>query len=118
MRSARIRHLPVVDDRGRLVGLVTHRDLLGAAPSDVAEPDEARRVRMMRLLTAREVMETHLTVAATHEAAASAGQRMLAAKIGCLPVVDDAGLLVGIITDEDFLRWATVRMGPATPQAA
>jgi diacylglycerol O-acyltransferase / wax synthase len=118
MRSARIRHLPVVDDGGRLVGLITHRDLLGAAPSDVAEPDEARRVRMMTFLTAHEVMETHLTVATTDERAGSAGQRMLAAKIGCLPVVDDAGLLVGIITDEDFLRWATMRMGPATPQAA
>ena len=73
---------------------------------------------MMTFLTAHEVMETHLTVATPDERAGSAGHRMLAANIGCLPVVDDAGLLVGIITDEDFLRWATVRMGPATPQAA
>jgi CBS domain-containing protein len=36
---------------------------------------------------------------------------MLAAKIGCLPVVDGGGRLVGIVTEEDFLRWATVRMG-------
>jgi CBS-domain-containing membrane protein len=41
MRRQRIRHLPVVDDIGRLVGLVTQRDLLGAAPSAVSEPDEA-----------------------------------------------------------------------------
>ena len=31
-------------------------------------------------------------------------------KIGCLPVVDDAGRLVGIVTAADFLRWATARL--------
>jgi CBS domain-containing protein len=43
---------------------------------------------------------------------------MLAAKIGCLPVVDDTGLLTGIITEEDFLRWATTRMNPAVASQA
>lgn len=110
MRSARIRHLPVVDELGRPIGLVTHRDLLGAAPSAVAEPQEASRVQILGWLTAREVMETHLIVAAPDEPAAAAGQRMLRAKIGCVPVVDTTGRLVGIVTEEDFLRWATAHM--------
>jgi CBS domain-containing protein len=32
---------------------------------------------------------------------------MLTAKIGCLPVIDEAGNLAGIVTEDDFLRWAT-----------
>ena len=35
---------------------------------------------------------------------------MLTAQIGCLPVIDDAGNLAGIVTEEDFLRWATAHM--------
>src|SRR5262249_3047681 len=113
MRRLRIRHLPVVDDIGHLIGLVTQRDLLGAAPSMVGEPDETVRLRRLGWLSAHDVMETHLVVAAPDEPAASAGQRMMAAKIGCLPVVDDTGDLAGIVTEEDFLRWATVQMAPA-----
>ena len=45
---------------------------------------------------------------------------MLAAKIGCLPVVDATGRVVGIVTEEDFLRWATAHMAPPAqePHAA
>ena len=118
MRRTRIRHLPVVDDIGRLIGIITHRDLLGASPSTVGEPDEAVRLRRLGWLTAHEVMETHLVVAAPDEPAGSAGQRMLAAKIGCLPVVDDTGQLAGIVTEEDFLRWATLQLAPAAASNA
>ena len=52
------------------------------------------------------------------EPAAAAGQRMLAAKIGCLPVVDGTGRLAGIVTEEDFLRWATSQMAPPAANAA
>src|SRR5262249_5837933 len=119
MKRCRIRHLPVVDDLGRPIGLISHRDLLGAAPSVVGEPEEATRLRRLGWLTAHDIMETHLVVTTPDELAGAAGQRMLAGKIGCLPVVDDTGRLTGIVTEEDFLRWATTRMSPAaTSQAA
>jgi len=118
MKRCRIRHLPVVDDLGRPIGLITQRDLLRAAPSSVGEPDEATRLRRLGWLTAHELMETHLSVATPDELAGSAGQRMLSAKIGCLPVVDDAGRLVGIVTEEDFLRWATTHMGQSKASQA
>src|SRR5262249_45707116 len=118
MRRKRIRHAPVVDARQRLVGLVTHRDLLSAAPSATAQPEEAARLLPLEWLAAREVMETHIPVATPEEPAADAGQRMLAAKIGCLPVVNDTGRLVGIVTEEDFLRWATGQMAPPGASSA
>ena len=56
-----------------------------------------------------------MSVAAPDDAAAEAGERMIRHKIGCLPVVEPTGRLVGIVTEEDFLRWATARMAPAEP---
>jgi diacylglycerol O-acyltransferase len=110
MRARRIRHLPVLDAAGRLVGIVTHRDLLAASSSSLDRETIEARVHVLAGSEASEVMETHLCVAGPDEAAAEAGARMIGHKIGCLPVLDEAGRLVGIVTEEDFVRWATERM--------
>jgi WS/DGAT/MGAT family acyltransferase len=112
MRARRIRHLPVVDGLGRLAGLVTHRDLMGASPSSLAGSGEDARLRLLAGGRAADVMETHVSVAAPEDRAAQAGERMIRHKIGCLPVVGSDGRLAGIVTEEDFLRWATTHMGP------
>jgi len=111
MQRARIRHLPVVDARKRVVGLVTHRDLLAASASSLDVGDAPARLRRLVDLLVRDVMETHVAVTSAAEPAATAGNRMAVGKIGCLPVVDGDGRIVGIVTEEDFLRWATARMG-------
>jgi diacylglycerol O-acyltransferase len=113
MRARRIRHLPVVADDGRLAGLVTHRDLLAASSSSLKVPAEADRLRLLAFARAGDVMETHVSVATPRDAAALAGERMIRHKIGCLPVVRDGGHLVGVVTEEDFLRWATAQMAAA-----
>jgi diacylglycerol O-acyltransferase / wax synthase len=115
MHRHRIRHLPVVRRDGRLVGLVTHRDLLAASSSTLVVRAEEDRVRLLGVVPAADVMETHLSVAAPDDPAADAGERMIRHKIGCLPVVDADGHLAGIVTEEDFLRWATARMAPPEP---
>jgi WS/DGAT/MGAT family acyltransferase len=107
MHQARIRHLPVVDGDLRLVGLVTHRDLLGHAPSDLAEPREDERLMALARVHIGEVMETHLSTTTADEPLADAGRRMLEGKIGCLPVVGQDGRLIGILTESDFVRWTT-----------
>ncbi len=113
MRRHRIRHLPVVSGDRYLVGLVTQRDLLAASSSSLMVPAEEERVRLLDVVRAVDVMETHLSVASQEDAAADAGERMIRHKIGCLPVVEEGGRLAGIVTEEDFLRWATLRMAPA-----
>lgn len=118
MRRARIRHLPVVAPDGKLLGLLTQRDLLGASTSTVTVPDEAERVGMLALVRAEDVMESHVQVTRADAPAAEAGACMLRGKIGCLPVVDAEGRLAGIVTAEDFLRWATNRLGEAAGGSA
>jgi len=115
MHRHRIRHLPVLEPEGRLIGLVTHRDLLAAAPSSLETSGTRDRVALSASVRVADVMETHVSVAAADEPAGLAGERMLRHKIGCLPVVEVNGRLAGIVTGDDFVRWATARMLPAEP---
>ncbi len=102
MELIRVRHLPVVNE-GRIVGLVTHRDLLSAQVSSLAElsKHEAKainsRIPVTRIMT-REI----LTIGPDHPAVEAASV-MAERKIGCLPVVEE-GKLVGLITEADFLH--------------
>jgi acetoin utilization protein AcuB len=107
MREARIRHLPVIDPDLRLIGLITHRDLVGHAPSDLEEPREEDRIAALAGVHVGDIMETHLSTSSPEERLIDAGRRMLQGKIGCLPVVGGGGRLVGIITESDFVRWTT-----------
>jgi diacylglycerol O-acyltransferase len=109
MQRSHIRHLPIVDARHTLVGLVTHRDLLAAAQSGITFPDEQDRLRMLGWAHAGDVMETHLSTVTPDTPAAEAGARMASHKIGCLPVTD-GGRLVGLVTEHDFLKWAASHM--------
>jgi WS/DGAT/MGAT family acyltransferase len=112
MRVRRIRHLPVVGRDGHLAGIVTHRDLLSASSSSLLVPAEEERTRILGLARVAHVMETHVSVVTPEDPAADAGERMVRHKIGCLPVLGADGRLAGIVTEEDFLRWATTHMTP------
>lgn len=94
LRLGGIRHLPVVRDR-KLVGLLTHRDLLRSAATRPAKTTLARDVMTREPVTVRST--TSLVQAA---------RVMLANKFGCLPVCEEDGTLIGIITEADFVRFA------------
>jgi len=107
MERGRIRHLPVVRGQ-KLVGLVTHRDLLSASFSVFAEVSAQEERRLFRQIPVRELMHDAYAVPPTMRVP-EAARVMLEKQYGCLPVVDGDGNLLGIITDADFLRLA-VRM--------
>jgi CBS domain-containing protein len=94
----RIRHLPVVRGR-KLVGLVTHRDLLRALATAGGEVRSGK-------LWAMDVMRRDVTTVHPDTPLREALQVLLSHKYGCLPVVDEANQLVGIITEHDFARFA------------
>lgn len=101
----RFRHLPVVDD-GRLVGLVTHRDLIQARPSTLEHGHEERAQRIEEQHFVRDIMVTDVATTTAQTLLVDAAVQMRDTKLGCLPVIDDGGLLVGIVTNADFLSLA------------
>jgi len=99
-----IRHLPVVDDAGQVVGVVSARDLaLGDAT--VAASLSALQSDLVsgRYRSVESVMTSPAIVALASEPVATAARLMLTWAVGCLPVVEDHRL-VGIITTGDCLR--------------
>ncbi|HXT62573.1 MAG TPA: CBS domain-containing protein [Pyrinomonadaceae bacterium] len=88
-----IRHVPVEDDRGRLVGLVTHRNLLRLLSQGMRKEN----------VTVRDVMVPNPVTVSSLTPTLDAIQTMRAQQIGCLLVVD-ADQLVGIVTSYDFLE--------------
>ncbi len=102
MRDHRIRHLPVVRD-GRLTGLVTSHDLERVSPSPITTLSVGEANYLLGQLTAAKVMRTRLVTCAPDTLVEEAARLLRQEKIGCLPVVEDGGKLVGILTHEDLL---------------
>lgn len=111
MRDRAIHHLPVVDEAGRLVGIVTDRDLRSAAfaPAIAGQLSVSaqRRLRgLARLLEnvpVREVMTRDVVTTEPGATLAEAAAAMCARRVGSLPVVE-GGKLVGMLTERDLLR--------------
>ena len=104
MEWKHIRHLPVVDDDGRLVGLITHRDLLRACVSSVADIPQQEQDALLRGIPVRQMMRADVLTVSPESDVRAAARTMLDKKIGCLPVVEN-GKLVGILTEADFVRY-------------
>jgi CBS domain-containing membrane protein len=108
MRLARIRHLPIVE-KGILVGLLSHRDVLAASISQLERCDPAERLEHLRRIPIEQVMQRDLATGTETTTCGDAARRMLRLKIGCLPVVRaglDGPRLVGLVTESDLLRAA------------
>jgi CBS domain-containing membrane protein len=105
MKRYRFRHLPVADG-GKLVGLITQRDLLRIAASDL-EPSSMRKTEHYRQgVFVRDVMQRDLVTVREDTPLADAGLLLWTNKLGCLPVTTDDGTLVGIVTEADFVKLA------------
>src|SRR5690606_19193249 len=88
MAMKRLRHLPVVDDDGLLVGLITHRDLLAAAVSSLAPLSESEREELQFKVPVARAMQEHVWTIGPDAPAEAAARLMLDHQIGCLPVTE------------------------------
>lgn len=95
MKLASIRHLPIVGDNGRMVGIVSDRDVLLSLGTNQSQTVHLRDImsKAVETVTDGDDVTTALTI-------------MLEKKIGCLPVLGAKGQLVGVVTETDFLHVA------------
>jgi CBS domain-containing membrane protein len=105
MRQFKFRHLPVVDE-GRLVGLVTQRDMLRVAASSLELGAEHKTHLLKESVFVRDVMLRELVTVREDTPLTDAGLLLWNNKLGCLPVVDDDKKLLGIVTEADFVKLA------------
>ena len=102
MRLGRIRHLPIIES-SRLVGVLSHRDLMEGSLASVRDVSTEDRIAHLRSTPIECVMRRDPWTVESDTPLREAAMRMLNLKIGCLPVVEPAGTVVGLITESDLL---------------
>jgi len=105
MNLGRVRHLPVLED-GRVVGILSQRDLLAAALTKVLDFDPGSRRSFLRSVEVGEVMTKDVVTVGPDTTLGEAARILVERKIGCLPVVAPGGALVGLVTEADLLSAA------------
>ncbi len=106
MSERRVLHLVVVDPKGRVQGVLSDRDLRSAQPSQLLVPDPEMRKKALAILRVEDIMTTHPSTIHDDEPVEDALNDMLKRRLGCLPVVDRTGNLVGIVTGGDVTKLA------------
>ncbi len=103
MRDEKVRRLPVVDNRGKLVGIVSESDFLHASPSDVSSLSVWEMNYMLSKVTVEKIMTSAVNTTNHDTPIEEAARTLVDSKIGGLPVLKD-GELVGIITETDLFK--------------
>lgn len=103
MEERSVRHIPVVDENGKLIGLVSQRDVLRNSLAGREELPPELAESSLRTAVGQ-IMTRGVMTAAPDEDIRAAARLMFDNKYGCLPVVDDKHL-VGILTESDFVRF-------------
>jgi acetoin utilization protein AcuB len=110
MRLKKFRHMPILDEDGNLVGLVTQRSLMRALPSDISGFSRFEISYLLSRIKAKDVMTTNVVTIDGDLSIEEAARIMADEKIGCLPVCD-GNKMVGIITDNDLFGIMVDLMG-------
>ena len=116
MQERNFRHLPVVDADGKLVGIVTDRDMRDAQPSSLLDEESYQKTldKVMQHTVAEIMTAEPMTVAPYYtlqDTLVMIGRK----KVGALPVVDEDGYLKGIMSTRDLLRAFVNIMGIEEP---
>jgi len=114
MRDKKVRRLPVVNQKGKLVGIVAEKDILYASPSPATSLSIHEIHYLVSKLTVEEIMTRNVFTVA-HDTPLEEGARLMADnRIGALPVLKN-GKLVGIITETDIFKAFLELVGAREP---
>jgi len=114
MRERKIRRLPVLNAAGQMIGIVSDKDLLHAAPSPATSLSVHELRYLLAKLTVKKVMSSPVITVTPDTPLEQAARIMADSKIGGLPVIEQ-GRLVGIITETDIFKALLDVLGTRTP---
>ncbi|MCG3207831.1 MAG: Inosine-5'-monophosphate dehydrogenase [Anaerolineae bacterium] len=115
MREKHFRRLPVIDKNGRLIGIVSERDLLYASPSPASSLSVWEVNYLLSKIKIDRLMSTSVISTNPETTVEDAAHLMVEHKIGGLPVVDDQNRPIGIITETDIFRTFVSMFGGGQP---
>ncbi|WP_225829818.1 CBS domain-containing protein [Streptomyces sp. NK08204] len=110
MQDSKVSALPVLEGEGRVVGVVSEADLLPKEEFRDSDPDRATQLRRLDDLakagglTAEDLMTSPALTVRANATLAQAARTMAQAKVKRLPVVDEVGMLEGIVSRADVLK--------------
>ena len=114
LKERDIRHLPVLKDGEKLVGIVTERDIKQASPSPATALEIREIYYLLDKVKVKQIMSRRPYTISSTAPIEEAALIMREKRIGCLPVVD-GGKLVGILTETDILDAFIEAMGVSGP---
>jgi acetoin utilization protein AcuB len=116
MRDNHIRHLPVIDEDQKIIGIITDRDIRGAMPlENVKLPDFCKKLEVAAQLKVGDIMTPDPITIGPHDTIEDALLMFQQKKVGAFPVIDAEGHLRGIISVRDILRAFTNVLGIGQP---
>ncbi|PKN07041.1 MAG: hypothetical protein CVU73_14490 [Deltaproteobacteria bacterium HGW-Deltaproteobacteria-8] len=104
LKEKGVSRLPVVDEKGVLVGIVSDRDIKDASPSKATTLDMHELYYLLSEIKVKDIMTKKVVTLKLGETVDSAAAAMLEHKIGGMPVVDENNKVVGIVTDSDIFK--------------
>jgi CBS domain-containing protein len=103
LHEHQVRHIPILDGAGALVGILTDRDVKRATPSALAPGQREVWTKVVQETELSKVMSRDPVTCVGDTSLVAALERFVEDRIGCLPILED-GELVGIVTARDLFR--------------